>query len=320
MAVGGAPGLDERLSLLAPLRSAARGWIELEVLARALAVVDLLEADRVPEARRAMEELRAFVDPVRRPALDTFVAFFDAMWALLRGDLATAEERSNHALTIGAEAHGDNAATAWAGQQFLIALEQGRLPSFTAELEVLVADQPLVPVWGIGLARALVAAGEVERAREIAHRYLGSSGLDVHPRSVLRYQVAALAAEVAFLTDDRLLAERLLVELAPISHRVCVAGLAAASSGHLVRHHGLALAVAGDLDAAEALLDVAVASATAAGFLPAKAHALAERAVVLRRRGGDGDVAEADRCAAEAAALASDLGIVLALPSIHGAA
>jgi DNA-binding SARP family transcriptional activator len=319
MAVGGAPGLDERLSLLAPLRSAARGWIELEVLARALAVVDLLEADRVPEARQAMEDLRSFVEPIRRPALDTFVAFFDAMWAQLGGDLATAEERSNHALTIGAEAHGDNAATAWAGQQFLIALERDRLPSFTSELEVLVADQPLVPVWGIGLARALVAAGDVDRAREIAHRYLGPSGLDVHPRSVLRYQVAALAAEVAFLTDDRLLAEHLLVELAPISHRICVAGLAAASSGHLVRHHGLALAVAGDLDAAEALLDVAVASATAAGFLPAKAHALAERAVVLRRRGGDGDGAEAGRCAAEAEALAAELGIVLALPPVGGA-
>ena len=84
--------------------------------------------------------------------------------------------------------------------------------------------------------------------------------------------------------------------------------------GHLVRHHGLVLAVAGDLDGAEALLDVAVASAVANGFGPAQAHALAERAVVLRRRGADGDEAEAARCAARAEALAADLGIVLDLP------
>jgi DNA-binding SARP family transcriptional activator/tetratricopeptide (TPR) repeat protein len=316
VAVGGPSGLDERLSLLAPLRSAARGWSELEVLARALTVIDLLEADRVPEAATAMEELRSFVEPIHRPALDTFVAFFDAMWALLRGEIDVAEERSNHALTIGTEAHGDNAATAWAGQQFLVALERGRLATLIPGLEVLVDDQPLVPVWGIGLARALVEVGDLDGAREIAHRYLGESGLTVHPRSVLRYQVAALAAEVCFLTDDAVLAEHLLVELAPISHRVGCAGLAAASAGHLVRHHGLALAVAGDLDAAEALLDVAVASATAAGFLPAKAHALAERAVVLRRRGSDGDEAEAARCVAEADAIAGDLGVTLALPPI----
>ncbi|MCU1369639.1 MAG: transcriptional regulator, putative ATPase, winged helix family [Ilumatobacteraceae bacterium] len=314
VAVGGASGLDERLSLLAPLRSAARGWSELEVIARALAVMDLLEADRVPEADAAMEELRSFVEPIHRPALDTFVTFFDAMWATLRGDLDRAEERSNHGLTIGTEAHGDNAATAWAGQQFLIALERGTLGSYTGQLAELVETQPLVPSWGIGLARALVAAGDLEAATEIAHRYLGDPGLNVHPRSVARYTVAAMAAEVCWLTDDAVLAEHLLLELAPISHRVVVAGLAAASTGHLVRHHGLVLAVAGDLDAGEALLDVAVASSAAAGFLPAKAHALWERAIVLRRRGGEGDEAEAERCATEARSLAAELGIVLELP------
>ncbi|WP_421120937.1 BTAD domain-containing putative transcriptional regulator [Aquihabitans daechungensis] len=315
VAVGGAPGLDERLSLLAPLRSAARGWSELEVIARALTVMDLLEADRIPEADAAMDELRSFVAPIHRPALDTFVAFFDAMWATLRGDLERAEERSNHALAIGSEAHGENAATAWAGQQFLIALERGTLAAYTDQLAELVESQPLVPSWGIGLARAHVAAGELEQATEIARRYLADPGLDVHPRSVARYTVAALAAEVCWLTDDRVLAEHLLVELAPISHRVTVAGLAAASTGHLVRHHGLVLAVAGDLDGAEALLDVAVASASAAGFRPAKAHALAERAVVLRRRGAEGDDDEAERCRAEAEALAAELGIELTLPA-----
>jgi DNA-binding SARP family transcriptional activator len=314
IAVGGAPGLDERRALLDPLRTAARGWGELEVLARALAVIDLLEADRIPLAKAAMEDLRTFVEPFHRPALDTFVAFFDAMWALLRGDLDRAAERSDHGLRIGTEAHGDNAATAWAGQQFLIAIERGTLAGYTGQLAEMVEAQPLVPVWGIGLARALVAAGDLDQATVLAHRYLSDVGLAVDDRSVARHMVAALAAEVCWLTDDRLLAEHLLVELAPISHRVSMAGLAAGTLGHLVRHHGLALAVAGDLDGAEGLLDVAVASATAAGFLPAKAHALWERAEVLRRRGAPGDEAEAERCAADASALAASLGVVLDPP------
>jgi DNA-binding SARP family transcriptional activator len=315
IAVGGAPGLDERISLLAPLRSAARGWSELEVLARSLAVIDLLEADRITQAEAAMEDLRSFVEPFHRPALDTFVAFFDAMWALLRGDLDRAAERSAHGLLIGTEAHGDNAATAWAGQQFLIAIERGTIATYADHLAQMVEAQPLVPVWGIGLARALVAAGDVEQAAVHAHRYLDDPGLSVHPRSVARYMVAALAAEVCWLTDDRVLAEHLLVELGPISHRVSMAGLAAGTMGHLVRHHGLALAVAGDLDGADGLLDVAVASATAAGFLPAKAHALWDRAEVLRRRGADGDEEEAARCAAEATALAAELGVALERPT-----
>ncbi|MGN6692913.1 MAG: BTAD domain-containing putative transcriptional regulator, partial [Aquihabitans sp.] len=315
IAVGGAPGLDERTSLLAPLRSAARGWSEMEVLARSLAVIDLLEADRVPEAEAAMDDLRSFVEPFRRPALDTFVAFFDAMWALLRGDLDEADERSNHGLAVGAEAHGDNAATAWAGQQFLLAIERGTIGSFVEELAGMVESQPLVPVWGIGLARALVANGERGRAVEVAHSYISGPGLDVNTRSVARYMVAALAAEVCWLTGDQLLADHLLVELAPISHRVSMAGLAAGTQGPLTRHHGLALAVAGDLDAAEALLEVAAASAEANGFRPAQAHALWERAEVLRRRGAEGDQAEAERCAAQATALAAETGVALVLPA-----
>jgi len=314
IAVGGAPGLDERISLLAPLRTAARGWSEVEVLARCLAVIDLLEANRIAEAEAAQEDLRAFVEPFDRPALETFVAFFDAMWALLRGDLDRAEERTNHGLAIGAEAHGENAATAWAGQQFLIAIERGTLAGYTEQLAEMVEAQPLVPVWGIGLARALVAAGDPEQAAHYAHRYLVGPGLDVNTRSVARYMVAALTAEVCWLLQDTVLADHLLVELAPISHRVSMAGLAAGTQGPLTRHHGLAMAVAGDLDAAEALLEVAAETAEAAGFGPARAHALWERAEVLRRRGADGDEAEAERCAAEATALAADLGVALDPP------
>ena len=314
IAVGGAPGLDERTSLLAPLRSAARGWSELEVLARCLAVIDLLEASRVPEAEAAMEELRGFVEPFGRPALDTFVAFFDAMWALLRGDLDDAEAMSNHALAIGADAHGDNAATAWAGQQFLIAIERGTIDTYVEQLTGMVEAQPLVPVWGIGLALALAANGERDRAVEVAHGYISGPGLDVNTRSVARHMVAALAAQVCWLTGDRVLADHLLVELAPISHRVSMAGLAAGSLGPLTRHHGLALAVAGDLDAAEALLDLAAETAETAGFRPARAHALWERAAVLRLRGADGDGEAADRCAALAQELAAATGVALGTP------
>ena len=89
---------------------------------------------------------------------------------------------------------------------------------------VLLFVLPLVLVGLAVLARALVGRGEEVEARAVAHRYLVDGGLSVHPRSVLRYLVAAMAAEVCWLTDDDVLAAHLLVELAPISHRVAVTG------------------------------------------------------------------------------------------------
>ncbi|HRW37213.1 MAG TPA: BTAD domain-containing putative transcriptional regulator [Aquihabitans sp.] len=315
MAVGGPAGLDERRALLAPLRRAARGWSEMEVIARALAVIDALEGGDVADARAATEDLRSFVAPFGRPALDAFVAFFDAMWAILAGDLARAAELSDAALAIGVEAHGDNAATAWAGQQLVVALGQGRIGELVDDVARLVDEQPLVPVWGMVLARALVGRGEEVEARAVAHRYLVDGGLSVHPRSVLRYLVAAMAAEVCWLTSDEVLAEHLVVELAPISHRVAVTGLAASCAGHLVRHHGLVLAVGGDLDGAADLLELAASTAAADGFGWAEAQSLADRAVVLRRRGGLGDAEDAAADDERAERLAAALGLELVRPA-----
>jgi hypothetical protein len=314
MAVGGPPGLDERLTLLGPLRRAARGWSELETVTRVLTLNDLLEAGRVKEAEAELADLRAFVAPFHRPALDTYVAFFESVLALLHGDVDRAAERSDHALTIGTPAHGGNAATAWAGQAFLIARERGELAGLVGPLADLVEAEPLVPVWRIGLAMALLAAGDPDRARAEAHAYLRDGRVTVERRSVLRYIVDALAAEVAWLLDDVPLAEALAIDLAPISHRVGVAGLGAACIGHLTRYHGLVLAVLGDLDAAEALLEEAARLAREARFGPELARALVERAIVLRRRDAPGDADLAATLDAEGRALAADLAIALTEP------
>jgi DNA-binding SARP family transcriptional activator len=314
VAVGGSPGLDERLALAAPLREWAVGWTEMEVVARAFEVIDLLEADRVDESRAVLELLREEVAPIGRPALDTYVAFFDAMFAMLDGDLDRAEERSHHALEIGTAAHGENAATAWAGQQFMLAREHGRLSELAGELQRLADAEPLVPAWRIGLAWALADGGDLDGARANAAGYITPGGLSVDRRSVLRGFVSGIAAEVAWLTWDAPLAEAVVVELAPISHRVGGAGLAATPVGHLVRYQGMALAVSGDLDAGEAQLEVAADRARACGFGPELARALANRAAVLERRNAAGDADLAAALRTEAEAVAADLGVVLRDP------
>jgi hypothetical protein len=94
-----------------------------------------------------------------------------------------------------------------------------------------------------------------------------------------------------------------------------VAGLGAASIGHMTRYHGLVLAVLGELDAAEALLEEAARLAREARFGPELARALVERAIVLRRRNAPDDEQLAATLDAEGRALASDLGIALTEPA-----
>ncbi|HEX2577537.1 MAG TPA: BTAD domain-containing putative transcriptional regulator [Aquihabitans sp.] len=314
MAVGGPPGVDERLSLIAPLQEAAAGWTDLEITARIFAVNDLLEADRSEDAEALLEETATLVAPIGRPALEAYVLFFQCMFAGLHGELDRARELSDRALTIGLPAHGQNALGAWGAQQFMLADAGGTLTTLTDQLRQLADDEPLVPAWRMAYARCLVAEGDVEGARREAHTYLEGGRLRVDRRSVLREIVAGLAAEVCWLIDDIELAEALVVELAPIAHRIGTSGLAAATVGPLLRHQGLALAVTGDLDAAEAQLALAAARCHECRFLISEAEALAERAVVLRRRGGPGDLEEAERCAAESDAICEQHGFVLDLP------
>jgi len=93
-----------------------------------------------------------------------------------------------------------------------------------------------------------------------------------------------------------------------VAHRVAVTAMGAISLGHLVRHRGLALAAAGDLDGADEALARAIERADAAGFRSWAARARIERAEVLDRLGRDGAGLRA-----EGTAMATALGVAAAL-------
>jgi len=309
LASPGPAAVDERLDLHEVVLADAVGarWTDLEVLARVLVVVDLLESDRVEESRRSLEALRARLGPHHRPGFDTYLHFLDAAYALLDGDPDRAEELSNRGLAEGEQAHGTNATQAWAAEQFVAAWERGQLAGFVPMTEAMVAEFPGVAAWRAGHAAALVAAGEHGAARDVVAPLLDGGRLVV-PEDLLWSTAVAMLADVAWATGDAELGRAVADALEPVAHRVAVTAMGAISLGHLVRHRGLALAAAGDLAGADEALARAIERADAAGFRSWAARARIERAEVLDRLGRDGATLRA-----EGTAMATALGVAAAL-------
>ena len=124
---------------------------------------------------------------------------------------------------------------------------------------------------------------------------------------------------VCFLTEAaRALGHRdgaavLLRALEPYADRVAITGLGGVGIGPVGRYVGIAAHVAGDLDAAVAHLERAVASSQRFGMRPFTARAHRDLALVLAERDGPGDEAAAAEHATCAAALAAEIGMVLGL-------
>ena len=305
LALPGPGAVDERLALHGPMLAdaAAAGWTELEVLGHVLGVADLLEAGRIEESEQLLGVLRARLSPHDRPGFDTYLHFQDACYALLAGELDRAEALSNRGAEHGEVAHGQNATQAWLGQQFVLAWERGQVAPLEPMTEAMAAEFPEAAVWRAAHAATLVAAGESRRARSLVETMLDGDRLDV-AEDLLWSTAVAILAEIAWALDHEGLARSVADALEPVEHRLAVTGMGALSFGHLVRHRGLALAVLGELEAADEALARAVERADAAGFRTWATRARIERATVLDRLGQDGAPLRE-----EGLAMAAELGV-----------
>ncbi len=304
------PGaVEERLAVHERMLAdaAAAGWTELEVVGHVLGVADLLEAGRIEESRQLLDRLRSRLAPHERPGFDTYLHFLDQCYALIDADWERARESSNRGVEGGEAAHGPNAVQAWAGAMFIIAREHGELAAFAEMTEQMSAEFPQVAAWRIAHAATLVAAGDPDRARVVLEPLLDDRRL-VIDEDLLWSTAVAILAEVVWALDHEPLARAVADALEGVEHRLAVTGMGAMSLGHLVRHRGLALAVLGDLEAADRALARAIEVSDADGFRTSAARARIERATVLERRGLD-----ASALRAEGEAQARQLGIALGL-------
>ncbi|QYG91955.1 AAA family ATPase [Iamia sp. SCSIO 61187] len=313
IAVAGPDGLDERLRLGPQMDEAARGWREMEVMSLVLDVTGLVEADRVPEARAALERLRALVADHDRPGYRAYLLFLDATFALLRGDLDAGEALSNEALGVGADAHGTNAVLMWSAQQVNLARERGTLADLAPIAVERVAEFPRIQAWRAALSAARAAQGDHAGAAEAYGPLFTAGAWASRGDTSLWYVTTYLVAESAAGGADAVACAALAEALGPLEGRMAITGMGSGALGPLDRVRGLVREVVGDVDGAVSALTSAVDRATAAGFTPWEGRARADRARLLRRRDGPGDAEQAAADLGRARRVRADLGIRLAL-------
>jgi class 3 adenylate cyclase len=252
--------------------------------------VALVAGDRV-EAEVAMARIEAHRDRFNSERWTDRLP--RAGFALLDGDL---DEAARLAAT---EFDSRLGAIQAAGLLGVIALEQDAAAAMLPVLEAEAAKSDLA-AWRAAVALFLIEAGRPGEARRWTVGVVEQLGLEVGSAIGL-----AIVAEVAFALDDVTLGRDTAAELDRRSGRTLTSGVLC--FGAADRYQGLCAAAAGDLDGAarrfEAALDVN-AGIPAPLYL---AHTQVDLAMVLGRRGRDGDAARSRSLAADALASAERL-------------
>jgi tetratricopeptide (TPR) repeat protein len=222
----------------------------------------------------------------------------DQIVAFLHGELDRAESLANDAIEFGRQT-GEDVSGIHGVQMFLIRREQDRLAELAPVVRLFLGTNPDALLWGPGLALLLAEMGMYDEARAQLDR-LARDDFAALPRDNLFPAACCFLTETAMHVGDGDVARAVGKLLEPWD------GLGV-SLGHFVGHLGaadryraLSAWVAGDIDAADTLLDRAIAWNRRADAFVWLAHTLVDRAGLLQRAGD----------AATAAALASDARVL----------
>jgi tetratricopeptide (TPR) repeat protein len=263
---------------------------ELDLRARRLLLGDRLENADVERFDREL-------DAYERDATERH-SHHDVSWAMslratqamLRGDLATAEQYAR-----GAELRGGDlpdAAGACTLQRFIVRYQQGRLPELARPI-TRRDDGPEAAAYPVGFALTATAAAELGNPGDgarIARRALGDDGRRM-PLDAFWLAAVALFAGVAAAACDLDLVDLLTDLLRPCADHVVVFGVGGAVLG--TGHHWLGVLAAARDDRAAAVehLTTAIDMSERIGAPYWGAQARVDLAATTTRHGGDANAA-----------------------------
>lgn len=322
-ALGGPEHTPARLALADEIVTLAEELHDPELQWRACTarIPDRLELGDRAGAERDGDRLARVSEQLNQPMYLWAGRLLRVLFAFLDGRFADAEQLAGAGLSIGQGAYPMDAMQAYSGQLAAIRREQGRLGELAPVLTGIATQFADVPVWRCSIAFALSQIGQLDDARRELARCMPApdAGLDALPRDGFLMSALFFLAECCVAVDDRDRARAVYQALAPYADRhVVVVG--ALGFGSVARLLGALALVTGDLDAAVGHLEDAVEREERTRAVPWLAHALADLARAYRARGAAGDGARADRCAARAAALAAEHGMVALQQKLGSAA
>jgi hypothetical protein len=272
--------------------------------ARAVAQLELgdvaaFDAD-VEEGARLAAELRFGLYQI-------FFRGLRAMRAILAGRFEEGERLARESLAQAARVDSPHTPGVFASHLLLIRVEQGRAgelePAFAA-----AAERSRAPVARASHAWLLVGLGRLAEARRALRGLVARKLADVPP-DFFWLGTVALLAEIAAAVEDRRAARLLYDALLPYADRAVVVGMSAGCLGSARRPLALLAALLGRDGEAQEHFEAALEENARLRALPFLARVQDEYAAYLRRRGGEGDLARAEKLEDEATALRAELSL-----------
>ncbi|MGW3958908.1 BTAD domain-containing putative transcriptional regulator [Amycolatopsis sp. NPDC005003] len=250
-----------------------------------------------PHAERRLGELDDLLAERKHLAAGFVADALKVMLAIRAGRFREAEAGAQACAEVG-QAAGDFDALGWYGAQ-LVAIRwfQGRLGELVPVLDGLMHSPTLSPIdnsYYAALAVAAASAGDRRTAAGALARLCGED-LGALPRSSTWLTSLSGAAETTYLLGDAAAAARVHELLAPFAQLPAMASLGIACFGSVHHPLGTTALTAGDPDRAVTHLGAAVRHNLALAHWPAVVFSRRRHAEALRRRGGPGDAAAADR-------------------------
>jgi DNA-binding CsgD family transcriptional regulator len=269
---------------------------------------DLMELGDVGTRDAEFAAYAKLADTVRQPFYQYIGVSSRAMTALFEGRFEESERLATEALEVGMRMPGLDAAGIFGMQMFTVRREQGRLKELAPAVDYFVRNTAEGAAWRPGLAVVYAELGLAERARA-EFEALAADDFASIPQDGRWVTSMVYLAEVCAFLGDAVRAAKLYVALAPFDDRNLVAPPNVACFGAAARHLGMLATVMKRWADAERHFQSALATNHRQGGRPWVAHTRLEYASMLRTRNGSGDRERAIALAAEALALAREIGM-----------
>lgn len=304
----GPDDVEERLaaSLETARIATERGAVGLACEARLQAHADLVILDDLPRADVELAAAERDAAEVRFGYHRWRLVLTRAMRAMLVGDHARAEEFANEALAVARSTVASQAALQWAGQLLVLRRMQGRLDEVAAMADATAAQYPATSVWRSAMLVIHVERGEHAAARALLDQLATNDFEDV-PRDFGWMPSLVGIAEACGLLGDARRATRLYDLLLPYA-KLNVA-LAHSFWGPVSRSLGVLALARGDVAAAIAHFEDALARCVRLGAAPEEVRSAEGLARALLARNAGGDRARAAKLVERARHRAEALGL-----------
>ncbi len=282
-----APGtLSERLAEVGELIELAEELDDpmLRYWAHVWQAMDAIDLGDLEAARRGREVQEEIAEATGQPMFRWVNTFAPVVLACLAGDFELAEEITNRSAQIGAESGQPDVLAIYAGQIHAIRYEQGRLDEILEVQEQATEEAPLVEAYASALALSYCELEEMDKARAVLRR-VAAEGFEVTKSS--SKNALCLLAEVASRVEEPEAARTLYDRLLPCRDQLNYTGITL--FGPVERYLGLAATCLGRYEDAEDHFRRSAEICERIGAPTWLARTRHEWALMLNRRGREGD-------------------------------